>query len=251
MLSATNLKEFIRDFCDSKMIFKMEDQCLIHAKMSAESEISNIQNEAHFGYEFSIQYTGPPQEIDNDDEESSRMSDLQILLNAVTSEKHILTEELSSITNGKSPNEGNPDPEPDPDDRVIISLENISERQSIDMKFVPRTYCYKLLIQKVQFSKKPSTGIWQMSLHHPKAHTPLTLLNIDIRELPEFAENIFEDIEIALYFSASSESIEKLIESEPCVLNIKGPHGAFATAELDNEVLLAQVKQRKIIFLTK
>lgn len=46
---------------------------------------------------------------------------------------------------------------------------------------------------------------------------------------------------IELYFTADAQHINDLIESEPCVLTVKGPRGALATAEIDNAVLLAQV----------
>lgn len=46
---------------------------------------------------------------------------------------------------------------------------------------------------------------------------------------------------IELYFTTNAEHINDLIESEPCVLTVKGPRGASATAEIDNATLLAEV----------
>lgn len=105
-------------------------------------------------------------------------------------------------------------------------------------KITQKTFSYKLLLKSIEFCRKAELGIWQLSLHHPKAHTPLTLTNVTVREI---SKNTFRNIELVLYFSAEVIGIRSIIESEPCVLHIKGPHGFVATAELDNGTLLDQI----------
>lgn len=123
-----------------------------------------------------------------------------------------------------------------PGDEQLSTEEPIVERPET----VHQTFSYKLRLQTIKFTKKPATGIWQLSLHHPKAHTPLTLTNVDVKEIG--SDNIaMEDVDIQLYFSAEPEHILEVIGSEPCVLNIKGPRNLFTTAELNNGALLAQV----------
>lgn len=111
------------------------------------------------------------------------------------------------------------------------------------------TFSYRLHLQQVRFTRKADVGIWQVSLHHPKAHTPVALVNISVRAHAQDATaatscagttTTIDNVSVELLFSFESTGIRTVIASEPCVLNIKGPHAMFATAELDNATLLAQ-----------
>ena len=81
-----------------------------------------------------------------------------------------------------------------------------------------------------------------LRLHHPKAHTPLSITNVIVKAASDVSDQFaIENIEKVLYFSAETDHILELIESESSVLSIRGPRRAWATAELDNSRLLAQV----------
>lgn len=114
-------------------------------------------------------------------------------------------------------------------------------------KVTPKTFSYQLTLQQVRFTRKVEPGIWQVSLHHPKAHTPIALLNISVRETS--TASTFENVTVELLFSFAASGIRSVIESEPCVLNIKGPHAIFATAELDNGTLLGQQRTAGIVLM--
>lgn len=114
----------------------------------------------------------------------------------------------------------------------------INTNRSEPTKTAPKTFSYKLWLKTIEFCRKAELGIWQLSLHHPKAHSPLTLTNVTVREN---MDKPFDNVQLVLYFSAYTTLIRGLIESEPCVLHIKGPHGFVATAELDNGTLLDQI----------
>lgn len=107
--------------------------------------------------------------------------------------------------------------------------------QSAAVRNTANTFSYLLHLQQVRFTRKADVGIWQVSLHHPKAHTPVALVNILVR-----GTTTIDNVSIELLFSFEPTGIRAVIASEPCVLNIKGPHAMFATAELDNATLLAQ-----------
>lgn len=115
----------------------------------------------------------------------------------------------------------------------------LSDKNSSLIKVTQKTFSYKLLLKSIEFCRKTESGIWQLSVHHPKAHTPITLTNVTVRDVPE---KPFDNIELVLYFSAEINGIRSMIESEPCVLHIKGPHGFIATAEVDNGTLLDQIE---------
>lgn len=116
-------------------------------------------------------------------------------------------------------------------------------------KVTHKTFSFKLTLKTIEFCRKAELGIWQLSWHHPKAHTPLIISNVTLREI---THNAFDNTELVLYFSAEVDGIRSVIESEPCVLHIKGPHGFIASAELDNGTLLDQIdnKVNVIFYLT-
>lgn len=140
--------------------------------------------------------------------------------------------------------------------KFLSNLNEISKTPCSATKTIPRTFSYKLMLQEIAFNQIPEAGVWQIrymeyigvhnkkfhtfiiivcSLHHSKAHNPLARLNISLKN-PKIANEHIE-----LYFTADAQHINELIESEPCVLTVKGPRGALATAEIDNATLLAQV----------
>lgn len=78
------------------------------------------------------------------------------------------------------------------------------------------------MLQNVKFSRRPEVGIWQISLHHPKADTPFTLANV---QLADVCSNLveFKDLELVLFFASNTDEILNLIISEPCTISINGP----------------------------
>lgn len=114
---------------------------------------------------------------------------------------------------------------------------------------VPHSFSYTLKLLEIDFNQSPEPGIWQLSLHHPKAHTPITLINITLVPPKCNGKVSIENVEIVLYFSAEVQYVHDIIASEPCQLQIRGPRGAYATAEIDNVSLLAQQQTPGIILM--
>lgn len=107
-------------------------------------------------------------------------------------------------------------------------------------RITAHTFSYLLHLQKVRFTRKTDDEIWQVCLNHPKAHTPISLVNVSVRASEDSSTTTIDNVSVELLFSCDPAGIRGVIASEPCVLSIKGPHAMIATAELDNATLLAQ-----------
>lgn len=82
------------------------------------------------------------------------------------------------------------------------------------------------------------------SLHHSRAYISPSIQNISIKD--SFSECEIENVDIILYFSSMPENVHNDIKSEACMFSIKGPRASYATAELDNETLLSEVRLPKM-----
>lgn len=85
-------------------------------------------------------------------------------------------------------------------------------------------------------------------MHHSKADSPYVIKNLNINEISSPNVN-FNNLRLNLCFSTQTEYLIDIIKSKPCIFTLKGPKGLHATAELDNENILAQEKITGIILL--
>lgn len=239
MPDTTEIRQFVEKYACDKCTHSAHGQCLIQGNAAGEP------NNTFMEYEFHLQYE---QEMAAGDDQQllsgKSVVDTPLRFDEDTGHDSSIQESACSMTHLSEPptceapetaNYTEDDVSPT-DERMPTEEPAIVDRPVM----VHRTFSYRLRLQTIKFSKKPATGIWQLSLHHPKAHTPLTLTNVDVKEIG--SDNVaMADVEIQLYFSAEPEHIAEVIGSEPCVLNVKGPRNVFATAELNNDALLAQV----------
>ncbi|XP_055541997.1 centrosomal protein of 120 kDa [Wyeomyia smithii] len=123
----------------------------------------------------------------------------------------------------------------------IQSLLNCEDR---DLRDVPRTFGYHLLVKSVRFNARPSPGIWQFSLYHPKADTPLTKVTMELNTIGSETLD-FADLQLKLYFSALPDRVLELITSDCSKLTISGPHGLFCFARVDNQSLVVGSKEQQ------
>jgi hypothetical protein len=97
----------------------------------------------------------------------------------------------------------------------------------VQVQELRHTFCFYLQVHSIKFDEiRPfdaDTGIYQISLYHPKAETRLVQQNIEVG-----APTDLQELALSLYFSAEHTSILSIIRSEYCTLTIKGPRGVYA-----------------------
>lgn len=117
-------------------------------------------------------------------------------------------------------------------------------------KLSRKTFSFNFILKTVKFNKRPDIGTWQISFHNSKADTPFTVINIQVTEINVDIID-FNELKLSLFFSAVSDELTEIINSEPCTISINGPKGVSLKAELDNENLLAGTNSKNpgIIFM--
>jgi centrosomal protein CEP120 len=133
-------------------------------------------------------------------------------------------------------------PEIEPTEKTDI--DTILRCEDKDIREVPRTFSYNLVIQSVKFNRRPDNGIWQLSFQHPKADTPFTKINIEFSVINSKVVDL-NRTQMQLYFSSLPENVIEKIISDACRLTIHGPHGLYAFAELDNQNMVIGHKEKK------
>ncbi|KAL1392784.1 hypothetical protein pipiens_012224 [Culex pipiens pipiens] len=113
-----------------------------------------------------------------------------------------------------------------------------------DMRDVPRTFSYNLLLQSIRFNARPSSGLWQLSLFHPKADTPLTKITMELTTI-ESDTLEFPNLQLSLYFSTLPDHVLETITAERSKLSLHAPHGLAGYARLDNQSLVVGTKERR------
>lgn len=129
---------------------------------------------------------------------------------------------------------------PDPQTFQILSVsKNIDKapsfKQEIDQ--IRHTYSLNLILASIKFTRRPDFGIWQISLHHPKAEIQHTIAKIEMTETNETLIE-FNNFELTLYFTSYPDKILNLIDSESCSIIVNGPRSITARAEIDNNNIL-------------
>ncbi|XP_055638228.1 centrosomal protein of 120 kDa-like [Toxorhynchites rutilus septentrionalis] len=123
-------------------------------------------------------------------------------------------------------------------------IETILYCESRDLRDVPRTFSYNLLLQSVRFNVRPSTGMWQLSLHHPRADTPLTKVTLELTTI-ESETLEFSNLQLRLYFSSLTDLVLETITAESSKLTLHGPHDLYGFARLDNQSLVVGTKEKQ------
>lgn len=80
------------------------------------------------------------------------------------------------------------------------------------------------------------------------ADTPLAIRNLEINDIV-IDQISFEDMNLRLCFTSNPNELFDIIKSKPCLLTLKGPRCVHATAELDNNNILAKEKIKGIVLL--
>lgn len=157
---------------------------------------------------------------------------------------------LHSETFIKISSEASPNPSPihKMSEKEEIDLNNLHEKYFDGQTTIPKTFSYTLSLLDCSFNKRPFPGIWRLSLHHPLADITSVVRNLEISNIV-IDQISFEDMNMRLYFTTYPEQLYDLIKSKSCVLNLKGPRGVQATAELDNHNILSQGKSKGIVLL--
>ncbi|XP_039451406.1 centrosomal protein of 120 kDa [Culex pipiens pallens] len=125
-----------------------------------------------------------------------------------------------------------------------IDIQSILQCEDRDMRDVPRTFSYNLLLQSIRFNARPSSGIWQLSLFHPKADTPLTKITMELTTI-ESDTLEFPNLQLSLYFSTLPDHVLETITAERSKLSLHAPHGLAGYARLDNQSLVVGTKERR------
>lgn len=113
-----------------------------------------------------------------------------------------------------------------------------------DQEEMPHTFAYNLIVESIKFTNRVENGIWQLSFYHPKADTPFTIVNLELRHIQDQTVE-FSDLELQLYFSAPTDEVESIVKSDNALFNVSGPRGSRGKAELNNQTLLAAKKDSK------
>ncbi|XP_062561644.1 centrosomal protein of 120 kDa [Armigeres subalbatus] len=123
-------------------------------------------------------------------------------------------------------------------------IESILHCEDRDLRDVPRTFSYNLLLQSVKFTHRPPPGLWQMSLYHPRGDTPFTKVTMELDSIE--SETVeFPNLQLQLYFSALPDRVLPTITAECSKLSVNGPHGLFGFARLDNQSLVIGTKEKQ------
>ncbi|EDS32124.1 conserved hypothetical protein [Culex quinquefasciatus] len=125
-----------------------------------------------------------------------------------------------------------------------IDIQSILQCEDRDMRDVPRTFSYNLLLQSIRFNARPSSGLWQLSLFHPKADTPLTKITMELATI-ESDTLEFPNLQLSLYFSTLPDHVLETITAERSKLSLHAPHGLAGYARLDNQSLVVGTKERR------
>uniref|UniRef100_A0A8D8FY65 Centrosomal protein of 120 kDa n=1 Tax=Culex pipiens TaxID=7175 RepID=A0A8D8FY65_CULPI len=125
-----------------------------------------------------------------------------------------------------------------------IDIQSILQCEDRDMRDVPRTFSYNLLLQSIRFNARPSSGLWQLSLFHPKADTPLTKITMELTTI-ESDTLEFPNLQLSLYFSTLPDHVLETITAERSKLSLHAPHGLAGYARLDNQSLVVGTKERR------
>ncbi|XP_055606169.1 centrosomal protein of 120 kDa [Uranotaenia lowii] len=146
--------------------------------------------------------------------------------------------DIASPTRDK-PNHNVPSEVPDKTD-----IETILHCEDRDLRDIPRTFSYNLLVKNIRFNLRPSPGLWQLSLYHPRADTPLTKISIELESVP--SETIdFSQLQLQLLFSSLPDRVLETITAESSKLTLNGPHGLFGFARVDNASLVVGTKEKQ------
>lgn len=252
MFDDCDLNEFIDKYSSLDNTYTAHGQCNIRSDING--QLTDI-NESFMDYEFHLKCEqnepllksarsplNTPLRFDIGDGDESSIKSLRNSCAAIEN----LSPSTNSLRNPIEPltllQENNPDTvEPMNSSQSNVSVNSSAKDNGPELT---RTYSYKLFIENIKFTKKPTTGIWQISFYHPNAHTKLAVINVDVKDAIDK-----EKIVIETYFSSESKQIDELIGSEPGVIRVKGPKNTFATAELNNMALLAQKSNPGIILM--
>ncbi|XP_058824119.1 centrosomal protein of 120 kDa [Topomyia yanbarensis] len=192
-------------------------------------------------------------------------------LKYLSSDRKILPESIKETTQNKSPEKDSSEPNdpqplqatpsvptinlnqtrslpalplgtaPPPEKTDIESMLHCEDR---DLRDIPRTFGYNLLLQSIRFNARPSPGLWQLSLYHPKADTPLTKVTLELNSI-ESDTLEFPNLQLQLYFSSLPDLVLETITSDSSKLTLNGPHGLFGFARLDNQSLVVGTKEKQ------
>ncbi|XP_053697013.1 centrosomal protein of 120 kDa [Sabethes cyaneus] len=125
-----------------------------------------------------------------------------------------------------------------------IDIQSILHCEDRDLRDIPRTCAYHLFVQSVRFNARPSGGLWQLSLYHPKADTPLTKVTLELNTIESNTLD-FPNLQLQLYFSALPDRVLEPITSDCSKLTLSGPHGLFCFARVDNQSLVIGSKEKR------
>ncbi|EAT44240.1 AAEL004352-PA [Aedes aegypti] len=123
-------------------------------------------------------------------------------------------------------------------------IDTILHCEDRDLRDIPRTFSYNLLLQSVKFTHRPPPGLWQLSLYHPRADTPFTKVTMEVDSIE--SETVeFPNLQLQLYFSSLPDRVLTTITAECSKLTVNGPHGLFGFARLDNQSLVVGTKEKQ------
>lgn len=123
-------------------------------------------------------------------------------------------------------------------------IDSILHCEDRDLRDIPRTFSYNLLLQSVKFAHRPPPGLWQLSLYHPRADTPFTKLTMEVDSIE--SETVeFPNLQLQLYFSSLPDRVLTTITAECSKMTVNGPHGLFGFARLDNQSLVVGTKEKQ------
>uniref|UniRef100_A0A8D8KJ51 Centrosomal protein of 120 kDa n=1 Tax=Culex pipiens TaxID=7175 RepID=A0A8D8KJ51_CULPI len=162
----------------------------------------------------------------------------------VTQEKDSRQEVAESQPSIQSINLHKPLEPPPAEPPEKIDIQSILQCEDRDMRDVPRTFSYNLLLQSIRFNARPSSGLWQLSLFHPKADTPLTKITMELATIASDTLE-FPNLQLSLYFSTLPDHVLETITAERSKLSLHAPHGLAGYARLDNQSLVVGTKERR------
>uniref|UniRef100_A0A336LVM1 CSON001222 protein n=1 Tax=Culicoides sonorensis TaxID=179676 RepID=A0A336LVM1_CULSO len=261
LLKIDNLTEFLTCYRDNQNTYEHQSVCAVIPTI----EISQISEKPSLEFGFMLTYISTNKLASQDIFESRKESEeKQGQININVAEERI-EPEFASIELPPTPTPLKLDHMGD-DKGIVISPKSHktteSKKMGDEMKIevpdeikdqstenkeiakIPRTFSYTLVLQNIRFSNHVENGIWQVSFYHPRADTPFTIVNLELKNIEDESVD-FNNLELQLYFSALPNEINEVVTADNCLFNISGPRGTRGKAELDSQTLLIGNKEKK------
>lgn len=258
LLTENNLGEFINRYQDNENTYEVESTCPIHSNKL----IDESHEKPFIEFRFMLTYLSTKQLAVVEVNERKKMTEIDYAAAGDNTQYFELApteaavEEIEQYT--KSVQELLTSDAAEPAEiflvksapEIVSIVPEVFPRQpsvsfSDDIDETYHTFTYTLVLQSIKFSNKMAEdGVWQVSFYHPRADTPFTIVNLELRDAR--TESIdFGNLELDLYFSTTATNVQDLVASDQAIFNICGPHGTRGKAELNNKSLLAASKENK------